>query len=57
VRERRRWLLAGATIVAIGVVLVGTTGGSPGSWVVLAGWIVSIYALHSYGRSVRDEAP
>jgi hypothetical protein len=47
----RRWLLAGATIVAIGVALVGTAGGLTGGWLTVTGWLVSIWGLHAYGRS------
>ena len=36
-----------------GLALVGTSGstlGTVGSWVLLAGWVLLVYGLHAFGR-------
>jgi hypothetical protein len=39
-----------------GLAIVGTTSTQIGSWVVLAGWILLVYGLHTFGRA-SDAGP
>lgn len=50
-------LVAGAVTQTVGLALVGTGSASVGSWVVLFGWILLVYGLHSFGRSAGAGSP
>jgi hypothetical protein len=47
----RKFLVRGAITQTVGLAIVGTTSTWIGSWVVLAGWILLIYGLHTFGRA------
>ncbi len=52
----RRLLKVGAITQTVGLGIVGTSSTWVGSWVMLAGWILLVYGLHTFGRS-PDGAP
>jgi len=43
--------MLGAVTQTVGLAIVGTTSTSVGSWIVLGGWILLVYGLHTFGRS------
>ena len=50
--SRARLLLKAALVATIaGLALAGTADRSAGGVIVVAGWLVLVYALHSFGRA------
>jgi hypothetical protein len=49
-RARSSLILAGATS-ALGVAVAGTLSRTVGGVLLVAGWLVFVYALHSFGRA------
>ncbi len=50
----RKLLVAGAIVQTVGLAIVGTSSNALGSWVVLGGWILLVYGLHTFGRASED---
>jgi hypothetical protein len=55
IRRPKSLIAAGATVLTLGLAVAGTASARVGSWIVLAGWVVLIYGLHSFGRAPRAE--
>ena len=49
-RRPRQALLVGATLLAIGLALVGTEASDVGPAVTLAALVILLYGVHSFGR-------
>ena len=54
VARGRKLLAAGGLVQTAGLGLIGTSGASVGSWVLLAGWVLLVYGLHVYGRAGEE---
>ena len=58
--KRARTLLTAAIATsAVGVAVAGTASRTFGGVILVAGWLVLVYAIHAFGRagSSREEAP
>ena len=56
---RKRLLRRGRPRGAVGVIIAGTANRTLGGVIVVAGWLIFVYALHAFGRTgtIRQPPP
>jgi hypothetical protein len=56
-KSPRRLLMTSGAILILGLAVVGVSASDAGRWITLAGLLLMIFGVHTFGRLGPDDAP